>query len=61
MINNLNQYKYIYSGKYPQRYKIFILTKAKGLQDIAVCSDGLNLEALSKTVQKHFICYPKYR
>lgn len=45
----------------PDSGKIFILTKAKGLQDIAVCSDGLNLEALSKTVQKHFICYPKYR
>ncbi len=45
----------------PDSGKIFILTKTKGLQDIAVCSDGLNLEALSKTVQKHFICYPKYR
>jgi uncharacterized protein len=45
----------------PDSGKIYILTKAKGLQDIAVCSDGLNLEALSKTVQKHFMCYPKYR
>jgi HD superfamily phosphohydrolase len=45
----------------PDSGKIYILTKAKGLQDIAVCSDGLNLEALSKTVQKHFVCYPKYR
>lgn len=31
MINNLNQYKYIYSGKYPQRYKIFILTNKENL------------------------------
>lgn len=45
----------------PESGKIFILTKSKGLQDIAVSSDGLNLEALSKTVQKHFICYPKHR
>jgi HD superfamily phosphohydrolase len=45
----------------PDGGKIFILTKTKGLQDIAVFSDGLNLDALSKTVQKHFICYPKYR
>lgn len=45
----------------PDTGKIYILTKAKGLQDIAVCSDGLNLEALSKTIQKHYLCYPKYR
>lgn len=45
----------------PDTGKIYILTKAKGLQDIADCSDGLNLEALSKTVQKHYLCYPKYR
>lgn len=40
---------------------IYILTKSKGLQDITISSDGLNLEALSKTVIKHFICYPKYK
>lgn len=45
----------------PDSGKIYILTKGKGLQDIAVSSDGLNLEALSKTVQKHFVCYPKYK
>lgn len=44
----------------PHSGNIYILTKTKGLQDIAVCSDGLNLEALSKNVKKHFLCYPKY-
>lgn len=44
----------------PLSGNIYILTKTKGLQDIAVCSDGLNLEALSKNVKKHFLCYPKY-
>ena len=44
----------------PDGGKILILTKGKGLQDIAISSDGLNLEALSKNVVKHFICYPKY-
>lgn len=43
----------------PESGNIYIITKSKGLQDIAVCSDGLNLEALSKNVTKHFICYPK--
>lgn len=45
----------------PESGNIYILTKSKGLQDIAVCSDGLNLEALSKNVAKHFVCYPKYK
>jgi HD superfamily phosphohydrolase len=36
-----------------------ILTKSKGLIDIADASDNLNLSALSKTVEKYFICYPK--
>lgn len=45
----------------PDSGNIYILSKSKGLQDIAISSDGLNLEALSKTVIKHFICYPKYR
>lgn len=44
----------------PLSGNIYILTKTKGLQDIAVCSDGLNLEALSKNVKKHFLCFPKY-
>jgi HD superfamily phosphohydrolase len=39
--------------------KINILTKSKGLIDIADASDNLNLSALSKTVEKYFICYPK--
>lgn len=31
MINNISQYKYIYSGKYPQRYKIFILNNKENI------------------------------
>jgi hypothetical protein len=29
------------------------------LVDVAKASDQLNLQSLSKTVTKHFICYPK--
>ncbi len=43
----------------PASGKIKILNKTKGLIDIADASDNLNLSALSKTVEKHFLCYPK--
>jgi hypothetical protein len=29
------------------------------LIDVAAASDLLNIQSLSKTVTKHFICYPK--
>ncbi len=38
---------------------IFILNKKGKLKDIAKASDQLNLQALTKPVVKHFICYPK--
>ncbi len=38
---------------------IKILNKKGKLKDIAKASDQLNLQALSKPVTKHFICYPK--
>ncbi|MFY0604381.1 MAG: HD domain-containing protein [Flavobacteriaceae bacterium] len=38
---------------------IKVLNKKGNLKDIAEASDQLNLQALSKPVVKHFICYPK--
>lgn len=38
---------------------IFILSKKGKIKDIAKASDQLNLQALTKPVVKHFICYPK--
>jgi hypothetical protein len=38
---------------------IFILSKKGKIKDIAKASDQLNLQALTKPVIKHFICYPK--
>ncbi len=59
------QDSFVFSGKITNNAynmevgKINILTKSKGLIDIADASDNLNLSALSKTVEKYFICYPK--
>ncbi|HCN84101.1 MAG TPA: phosphohydrolase, partial [Sphingobacteriaceae bacterium] len=38
---------------------INIVMKDGSIQDIASASDNSNLEALSKTVQKHILCYTK--
>jgi HD superfamily phosphohydrolase len=38
---------------------ILILNKSGKLKDIAKASDQLNIQALTKPVVKHFICYPK--
>ncbi len=43
----------------PKAASIYILTKDRQLIDIAQASDNLNLEALSRTVEKHFLCWPK--
>lgn len=43
----------------PDAGTIQILSKSKGLMDITEASDNLNLSALAKTVEKHFLCYPK--
>jgi len=40
-------------------FKINILMSNGKLVDVAQASDQLNLQSLSKTVTKHFICYPK--
>jgi len=39
--------------------KINILFKNGDLKDLATASDQLNISALSKTVEKYFLCYPK--
>ncbi|MFD2567726.1 HD domain-containing protein [Pseudotenacibaculum haliotis] len=44
---------------YNKNLPIKILNKKGKLKDIAKASDQLNLQALSKPVTKHFICYPK--
>ncbi len=41
------------------RQNINILKKSGKITDVAKASDQLNLKALSKTVVKHYICYPK--
>jgi uncharacterized protein len=40
-------------------FKINILMGDGSLVDVTEASDQLNLQSLSKTVTKHFICYPK--
>ncbi len=43
----------------PNNVKINILMKDGSVMDIAQAGDQLNIEVLSKTVKKYFICYPK--
>ena len=52
-------YKTIQNQAYNPEEPIFILSKKGTLRDIAKASDQLNLQALTKPVIKHFICYPK--
>lgn len=40
-----------------EKRKINILMKDGSIQDIAEASDQFNIEALSKSVNKHFLCY----
>ncbi|WP_445749801.1 HD domain-containing protein [Polaribacter sp.] len=44
---------------YTSEKPIFIINKKGKLNDIAKASDQLNLQALTKPVIKHIICYPK--
>ncbi|MDT0607481.1 HD domain-containing protein [Croceitalea rosinachiae] len=45
---------------YNEKYQnINILRKNEKLTDVAKASDHLNLKALSKTVTKYYVCYPK--
>ena len=43
----------------PHIDKINIMYKDRSIVDITEASDQLNVEVLSKTVTKHFLCYPK--
>ena len=51
--------KSIQNQAYNPAMPILILNKKGKLKDIAKASDQLNLQALTKPVIKHFICYPK--
>lgn len=44
---------------YNSEKPILIINKKGKLKDIAKASDQLNIQALTKPVVKHFICYPK--
>lgn len=44
----------------PLNTKINILLKNGSTLDIAEASDQLNISALTKTVTKYFLCYPKF-
>jgi hypothetical protein len=56
---------FVFKGKIKNRAynnvtePILILKKDKTIQDVVLASDQLNLKALSKTVTKHYICFPK--
>jgi hypothetical protein len=41
------------------KFNINILMSKGQLLDVAKASDQLNIQSLSKTVTKYFICYPK--
>lgn len=41
------------------KFSINILMKDGSLKDVAEASDQLNLQRLSQTVRKYYICYPK--
>jgi hypothetical protein len=62
--NDEIDYFFIYDKVSNQAYnsirnQIHILYKDGSLKETAEASDQLNLKALSTTVVKHFICYPK--
>ena len=41
------------------KFNIHILMNNGSLVDVAKASDQLNIQSLSNTVTKYFICYPK--
>lgn len=50
----------ITNSAYQEQNRIMLLNKQGELQDVAKASDQLNLNALSQTVEKHFVYYPKH-
>ena len=44
-----------------EKTNINILMKNGDVIDITAASDHFNIEALNKTVNKHFLCYPKLK
>jgi len=71
MWKNLSQHKndfvsyYVFSGSIkntgykPHQNGISILHKDGQISDVIDASDNLNLKGLSKTVKRHYICFPK--
>ena len=43
----------------PKNDKINLLFKDNSVKDIAEAADQLNISMLSKSVTKHYLCYPK--
>jgi len=39
--------------------KIAVMAKSGKVSDITELSDHINIEALTRMISKHFICYPK--
>lgn len=64
-LNTLESKYFVFKGKIKnQAYSkiaepIRILQKDGGLEDVAILSDQLSLNALSKHVTKYYLCYPK--
>lgn len=65
-ITNMDDTAYLYSqgeitnnAYIPEHDKINILNKDGSVVDITVSSDQLNVSILTKSVTKHFLCYPK--
>ncbi|WP_350291795.1 HD domain-containing protein [uncultured Croceitalea sp.] len=64
-INDKQLEYFVFSGiisnrAYNEKHQnINILRKNGKLTDVAKASDHLNLKALSQTVTKHYVCYPK--
>jgi hypothetical protein len=42
-----------------ENFNIKILFKDGSLKDITLASDQYNIEALTKSVTKYYLCYPK--
>ncbi len=49
----------ISNSAYQEKNRIMLLFKDGNVEDVATASDQLNIRALSETVVKHFLYYPK--
>jgi len=64
-VNSRNAHYFVFSDSIansaynPATDRINVLYKDGKLVDVAKASDQLNISVLSKTIKKHFLCYPK--